>query len=792
MSSNSKPRKIVEIAVWSILFITISTLSYIFFFKKDIYDFNSSAQLSLKKSSQRIRKAHNYKQEEILNRLGDSDVNSYYYRFDDFLRHAKINVKNEKKPSHHFMLNIEFNHDDTIEWESQKDNFSISNGRLKINNIKGAYFKFQVNLPAMNIAQIEIKVKTKRGRRLRLGWPNNDGNNRPKEKLRIINLQILPDSNFHIYRLNMKQLLQDEFSRSGILETFYLFPSDNEGDVVEIDYIRFLSKTKKYTHKRIGVTYEKIRGEMRKVLFAQAPSSIIYELQLPNKHCSLSFGMGIIKDKIPVSFRIIINGTKEIFSQQISSIKNWIDDTVSLGEYTGQTIKIEFKTHCEKPNIALWSNPLVWSSPLERFNIIIVLEDALRADHMSCYEYSRDTTPIKKEFIKKGILFLNAFSQSTKTRSSCPSIHTSLHPTATRVWKISDALHENYITLAEILRNKGFRTASFIQNGNAGPSVGLHQGFGFLYSNFKRTNLSGDMYTDKVLKWIEKYGDSNFFIYLHLIDPHGPYNPPAEHRHWYKDSLQKKEKKLRRYKKFDPEWIENPTIGGRRALYDGEIRNNDFYFNIFLKNLEKLNILSHTLIVFISDHGEHLGEHGLWEHSPPGYIQVIKTPMIMVCPEKLPQKLIISHPVQNIDVLPTILDLTGLKKQPLLLAGDSLLPLIKKKNLDYWKHRLIVSDEMFHRKIKNDLRPLGSIIYGDTHILSSNKAPFGVFNYLHDSEELEAKMIPEDLKRFYKVFLKKIQKNNLAVWQALTKGETTTINYDPKTLRQLRALGYVE
>ena len=107
---------------------------------------------------------------------------------------------------------------------------------------------------------------------------------------------------------------------------------------------------------------------------------------------------------------------------------------------------------------------------------------------MSSYGYNRETTPVKERFARNGVLFQNAFAQATKTRPSCPSIMTSLHPTATRVWRHFQRLHKNYLTLGEILRDKGFRTAAFIQNPNAGPSAGLHQGFSYLFTAFNKHN----------------------------------------------------------------------------------------------------------------------------------------------------------------------------------------------------------------------------------------------------------------------------------------------------------------
>jgi arylsulfatase A-like enzyme len=276
-----------------------------------------------------------------------------------------------------------------------------------------------------------------------------------------------------------------------------------------------------------------------------------------------------------------------------------------------------------------------------------------------------------------------------------------------------------------------------------------------------------------------------------VVDPHAPYNPPEKFRHWYYQIRPGKYKRLKKSNP-DPDWVKVPHGEGRKARYDGEIRNNDFYFEHFLTGLEKLNSLEHTLIIFMADHGEHFGEHNLWTHRPPNFIQVIKTPLIMVYPKKLPQNLILSQPVQNLDIVPTILDLIKINKDHLLLAGDSLLPLIQQKEPGYWGNRLIVSDENTNLPIKKEQRGFASIIYKDTHILSSRTFPMRQFNYLQDKQEINPRMVPDNLKKFYKRFIIGLHENNAEIWRGITKGVTTRTKYDPKTLEKLKTLGYIQ
>ena len=157
------------------------------------------------------------------------------------------------------------------------------------------------------------------------------------------------------------------------------------------------------------------------------------------------------------------------------------------------------------------------------------------------------------------------------------------------------------------MRSQGFLTASFIQNTNAGPAAGLHQGFGQLFHIRGAAEGYGKLFFD----WLQELHDRNFFAYVHVLDPHGVYDPPADFRGWYEELAPGRTPVERDDLEHDPAWVETPTLEGRRALYDGEIRANDHHFERLLEELERLELLKDTLVIFLADHGEHLGERGL-------------------------------------------------------------------------------------------------------------------------------------------------------------------------------------
>lgn len=600
----------------------------------------NSAKRLLKKTEILAKIAQTFNEKKALMELGMNNINGFYYRFDEHIKEAICKNKSFDKAKVQKDLegfSSEFNSNEVQKFKPKKGKFTLEGGLLKLKYIKDDYLQSigDLNIAAYSIGAIELRIKLKKGERIVLGG-SIDGSaecGRDWRKIGSITIKTIPDNRFHIYRIDVKNVLGRYLGYGNSIKRGFLFPSNVPDDEVEIDYIRFI-KREEY-EALYGETYETIDKEMRKALYINTPLCLKYALDIPEGKPFLKFGMGILKENDPVKFRVVVkceNTQKEVFSREIINNNKWHDARIDFSEWSGKSVEISLETESSKENIAFWSNPIIYTPPKKRFNVIIILEDALRADHMSCYGYSRKTTPVKDKFIRSGVLFLNAFSQAPKTRPSCSSIMTSLYPSATGVWDLPEMLDDKYLTLAEIMRSQGFVTASFIQNNNAGSYAGLHQGFSNSFAAGILGSRAEEIYGKKLYEWIEANIDRNLFLYLHLVDPHAPYDPPRPFDTWCREAPSGeifgwKDRSL------DPEWVETPTLEGRRLLYDGEIRYNDFYFERFLEKLRDYKLLNDTLIVFIADHGEHLGEHNLWQHHPPGYVQVLHVPLLMVHPK---------------------------------------------------------------------------------------------------------------------------------------------------------------
>ncbi|MGH6918520.1 MAG: sulfatase-like hydrolase/transferase, partial [Geminicoccaceae bacterium] len=560
------------------------------------------------------------------------------------------------------------------------------------------------------------------------------------------------------------------------------------------------------------VDHETLGGEMRQVLYMRPDQTLEWQLQVPADNPVLEFGNGVVLANRPISFELeILNQERSelLHAETIVSADGWRDFRFDLARWAGQNVTFRFRVAGDAGNIGLWSNPLLHSSPESRFNVIVVLEDTLRADYLSSYGYGLETSPNKSALMKEeGIQFDWAFSQATKTRPSVPALMTSLYPTATGVWHRSDALSSRYLTLAEIMRAQGFVTGAFLQNGNAGPYAGLHQGYSELYDERTMGTATEEIVGPRVRSWLESHRGQNFFLYLHVIDPHAPYDPPAPFDSWNRELAGAG---------TPVEWLEykdadnqEPTIEGRQRRYAGEIRHNDNLLPTLLQSLDQLGIREDTLLIFLSDHGEYLGEFGEWDHHPPGRLPVIHVPLMMTYPGRFGEPKRIIEAVQLVDVMPTVLELAGIDRTDLLLQGDSLVGLIERSDPERWRDRLVISEEPWAME-KSQPCSCASLFFREWHVLSSTYlwpvdasdpilpgvATFvktHVYRYRDDpTERIPSLTFLPDLyiRWLANDTVSSLREANQTTWRKLTEGDSVDLQVDPDTLEHLRGLGYV-
>ncbi len=296
----------------------------------------------------------------------------------------------------------------------------------------------------------------------------------------------------------------------------------------------------------------------------------------------------------------------------------------------------------------------------EPINIILITLDTVRADHLSCYGYKKDTSPNIDYFAKNGILFENTITTAPITLPAHASILTGKYP-----YKINVRNNGNYIlpsntkTIATELKKEGYKTAAFVSAAVLLSAFNLNQGFDLYDDKLNRRKLAtGDFSerdakstTDAALNWMNNEINSKYFIWIHYFDPHAIYNPPEPFKTKYKDNL-----------------------------YDGEIAYMDSQINRIIEFIKLESSKNKFLVIVVGDHGEGLWQHGEPEHGIFLYQETLKVPFIITFfPHNKYKGTKINHLVRLVDVFPTILDFLNIKL-PEDIDGISLMPILNNPN----------------------------------------------------------------------------------------------------------------
>jgi arylsulfatase len=779
----------------------------------DVFELASNVETVVDRAETVSRQALPEYQDLALARLAPNPVNGDFYRFDDNLESAEIpddSPATSPDDINEFAFQLEF--DDAPEPElvpaEGQSTVEKRDGLLVVTQGEDDYLinSKPIQIPLSSMSEIIIRARADKGNRFRLLWAA-EGKESTIAKNRL-DLDLIADGEFQTYVVNVQDAFRRGVRMDENISVLGIAPSNADGAVVEIDFVRLVSKLWKYEVERTGTSYESVDGDLRPVLHMISNQRLEYTVEVPSARPRMTFGTAALFNDPPMDASVsILHDTESIrISSSDPASDHWQDEELDLSPWAGETVRVVFETQGDGKNVAFWSNPMIQSAPRRRFNVILVLEDALRADHLSTQGYERETSPEKTRLMnERGIVFTNAHSQATKTRPSVASLMTSLYPTATGVWSFSDRLSDRYLTLAEIMRSQGFTTGSFIQNGNAGPYAGDHQGFGSLREAETIGESTTDVFGERTLAWLEANDDRNFFLYLHSIDPHGAYDPPPPYDRWYReadpDTLVGKED-LPNAEAIDPEWADTPSAEARRLLYDGEILHNDAVVGRFVNELDKRGVLDDTLLIFVSDHGEWMGEGGHWEHHPPGNRPVVHVPLMVVYPKLFETPGRIEESVQLVDVMPTILDLAEVDDSDLLMHGDSLVALMQGTDPARWTKRVTLSEEPTAMD-RSDPCACGSLFFDEWQLhgsargwprrLKSEFVKSGVYRFREDGIVPVTSFLPDLSVRILRArALSRIQSANIALWRTLTEGEAGDIyEMDPDTLEELRGLGYV-
>jgi arylsulfatase A-like enzyme len=401
-------------------------------------------------------------------------------------------------------------------------------------------------------------------------------------------------------------------------------------------------------------------------------------------------------------------------------------------------------------------------------NVLVIVIDALRSDHLSSYDYQRETSPNIDRLAQAGVVFSHAFSTTSYTLPSHVSLLTGLNPSQHGVeWDTPMALKDKtYPTISELMQRLGYRTAAF--SGNTfwfSQEEGFDQGF-IHFEDFFTTIADMAMRSfygrgfeqylmrpiglediparkrasniiESSLQWIKKDKGKPFFVFINFMDVHDPYLPPEPYRTMFTHQEDVGGILNWRVGRTDPP-LTPEELQSEIDAYDGAIRYTDDQIGYLLEQLDSEGLLVNTLVIVTSDHGEAFGEHELFLHAHSLYREVIEVPLIFYLPSKIPSGIKIYQPISTISLPATILDILEANNRH-EIQGPSLVKLWNTTAITEWPDPL---SELERQPWTSENYPvqkgwLKSLVSDDWHLIQSENKQVELFKWIADPKEQE-------------------------------------------------------
>jgi arylsulfatase A-like enzyme/Flp pilus assembly protein TadD len=402
----------------------------------------------------------------------------------------------------------------------------------------------------------------------------------------------------------------------------------------------------------------------------------------------------------------------------------------------------------------------------EKPNVLLISIDTLRADHLGCYGNTSARTPVIDQLAREGVRFERAFSTVPLTLPAHASILTGTYPSYHGIRDNAGfILPQDQTTLAEVLRDEGYSTGAVVGAYVLDSKFGLDQGFDHYFDNFdlsRYENISpgyiqrtGDKVVDEAVRWLNEVGETPFFLWVHLYDPHDPYTPP------------------------EPYASRHP---GRP--YDGEIEFTDGNVGALLDALKKQGAYENTLIVLAGDHGESLGEHGEEKHGFFVYNATLHVPLIFRLPQGREAGRIVGENVSLVDLFPTVLQWLELSRSnSFSYQGIGLSSLLLGKGR---VNRTDLMAECYYPYQQFGWSPLRTLISGRYKFVQAPAPEL----YDLSTDFAEGKDLASEegaLTRSFRQRLEELENR----YQPLTGADQAKREIDSETAEKLRSLGYL-
>ncbi len=555
----------------------------------------------------------------------------------------------------------------------------------------------------------------------------------------------------------------------------------------------------------------------RTALVTAAPSLLRWRTAIPQR-ASLRFGAGVqppddIDPTAPgVRFTVRVD-ERRVFSRVLNPQayhhdRKWADERIDLGPWAGREVTLELATNVDGPagreaGTPGWSGIRVvrayerrrQPAAADRPNVLVLLVDTLRADHLGCYGAAPSPSPNLDRLAERGLVFEQAIAQAPWTIPSVASILTGLHPRSHGVvaWPFSKpaARPENGSTvLPDVLPTlpaasamAGITTVGVSANPMVSRTTNFARGFEtfveFAWDAERDRTARADEVNAAFLRWLRPNRGRRFLGYLHYMDVHEPYWPPAAFRPAAPAGVRPAVARGRLAGIAERvNWSSGPPLNAAevqhlRNLYDGGIRFWDVELERLLDGLAALGVRDSTIVVVTADHGEEFQEHGKLTHGPDLYDELLHVPLVVVGPGVAPGR--VREQVQGIDVFPTVAALLGVQT-PAGLPGIDVMARREPRSA-YSETSLGIVDGKSGKLVS--LRTPGWKL-----IQTPATGRFELYDLAHDAGEREDRFgtAPEGA----------VLAAELAAWQPPLPPAVAVTEATPKLERELRALGYVE
>ncbi|MEE2679045.1 MAG: sulfatase [Myxococcota bacterium] len=458
--------------------------------------------------------------------------------------------------------------------------------------------------------------------------------------------------------------------------------------------------------------------------------------------------------------------------------------------------------------------PSTTPQPPAQPDLVLVTIDTLRADHLGSYGYALDVSPNLDQVAAEGVRFDEATAHWPSTWPSTASLLTGTYPGRNGVvWSPKRALDWNQETLAEILSGAGYNTGAVVSNASIGRRMQFHQGFDTFVESwldgfsrefpgrpYRDMDDSGvkrftdaTIVTNEALAWLDQQPrDEPVFLWVHYMDPHGPYIPPKEYAALFPDAHAShllRIEDIPKHQRRTPPGAEEPTadLAYYIASYDREIRYLDDQVARLLDGVFARWKDAPGLLVVTADHGESFHEHGeILGHGKTPFRPTTRVPLLLRMPGRLPAGQVVETPVGLVNLLPTVLELLGLETPP-QVQGRTLLTWIENPAeaapAVFGHAGVRQPPQNFVRrgrfKLVHSQHPRDVRQFGEFALYDLQEDPGETRNALSEHPEVAG-----NLRRELDAFLAEN-------WRAGATGGAP-VSFDPLESKLLRQLGYVD